>query len=488
MRIKIWQIVLFVLIAGSIISLGTKRSGRSNFVARLANHDSAQIETPHPAGAKRPTESVQSVILISIDTLRADHMSLYGYHRPTTPNIDRFAAKCRVFERAYATSPFTSPSIVSMLSGLYPQRHGVRLLWQRVDADLVLLSDRMRSAGFQTAAVISNIVLSNKATGLGDRFDYYDESMQATIKQRPQMLERGAAKTTDSALSWLAEHRDPVQPFFLWVHYIDPHGPYTPPDDKPINFSHSSPQIVDSKMIPKSVYEPDLLDGLEYVDRYDEEVAYADAQIGRLLERMEQMGLLQDSLVVITADHGEHLMDGNGTYFSHGFDVRDATVRVPLLVCGAGVPAQREPQPVSVCDVMPTVLAASGLEIPKGIDGRSLLGEISRRPPYVEGPDSAGSGGLHRAFVYADRKVIVQHGRSNIPRRAWAFDLAADPLELNPLTVDESEPAYWVLAQMILDDPHPGGIPESRRGSGCLVAEGADHESTDALRALGYIK
>lgn len=490
MRVRTWQILAFAAAFGFTVVLGIRglpdRSSARPFDADVEN----LIASPRMVSAGSGCKAT-NVIIVSIDTLRADHMSLYGYQRATTPNIDRFARTARVFDRAYSTSPFTSPSMVSMLTGLYPGGHGVRLLWQRIDAELVTLPDLLAPEGFQAAAIISNIVLGNDATGLGDRFAYFDETMDETQSQRPDMLERRADATTDAAIAWLDDKRDPNQPFFLWVHYIDPHCPYDPPADRPLDFVHPTARPLAADSIPESVRDDGVLDGLEYVDRYDEEIAYTDVHVGRLLDRVAESGLLESSLIVLTADHGEHLMDGDASFFSHGFGVRDAVVRVPLIIHGAGAPAGRVRQPVSICDITPTALAAVGIDSPSNIDGRSLLGAISPRPPYVEGPDTGGSGGLQRAFVYPDRKVIVQHGRSNVPRRAWAFDPLSDPGELNPLPVDVSEPAYQILARIILEEPHPGGVPEKyRRGQKptALVAAGADQQPIDSLRTLGYVE
>jgi len=488
MRIRGWQIGAFAVALVLVVLVG--KGGRSGPVPTVQSVSADVVNlvpTPAPAADPQP----RNIILISIDTLRADHMGLYGYHRPTTPNIDRFARGALVFDRAYAAAPFTSPSIVSMLTGLYPYHHGVRLLWQQVDPDLVTLPDLLRAAGYQTAAVVSNIVLGNEAIGLGSRFDHYDEQMHDSTWHRPEMRERRAEATTDAAVAWLGTGRDPQRPFFLWVHYIDPHCPYNPPPDKPVAFTHDTPQPVQPRRIPPSVREPDILDGLFYVDRYDEEIAYTDAQVRRLLDALGDMDLLDSGLTIITADHGEQMIDGNTSFFSHGFDVRDAVVHIPLILRGPGLRARRESQPVSICDITPTVLAAAGADCPAGLDGRCLSADISPRPPYVEGPDSGGSGGLQRAFVYPDRKVIVQHGRSNVPRRAWAYDLANDPAERCPLPVDKAEPAYRILVRMILDDPNPGGVPEKYRHGkrpSALVAGGADAEAVTRLRALGYIE
>ncbi len=431
-----------------------------------------------------------NVLLITIDTVRADHMSLYGYNRPTTPRIDRFAAGARVFDRAYATSPLTSPSIVSILSGYYPYTHRIRLLWQKVDPKTVTIADRLRQMGYETAAVVSNIVLSDKAIGLGDRFDHYDDAVDEPEPHRPAMLERKASRTTDAAIQWI-EQRSSNRPFFLWVHYIDPHGPYRPPAGTPVTFRHDEPVTVDPKRIPGYVREPGVTDGLDYVDRYDEEVAYTDQEVGRFLENCKTLGILDTALVIITADHGEQMVEGDFLYFCHGYDVDEAVIHVPLIVKHPSVPAGRCNQPVSIADVTPTILAVVGLPTPEGIDGRSLRGDISSRPPYAEGRDSAGSGGLRRAYIYAHRKVVVVHGKSNVPRMAWAYDVANDPTESNRLPVDDAEPAYQVLAELIRNERDPGGVPAGYANGDRpmqLVPDSLDDDTTDALRSLGYVQ
>ena len=432
-----------------------------------------------------------NVLLICIDTLRADHMSLHGYFRKTTPQIDAFSTHCRVFDRAYATAPFTAPSVVSMLTGLYPYHHGVRLFWQRVTSNNITLADHLRRAGYQAAAVVSNVVLSDKACGLGARFEYYDDRVDEPEAHRPHMLQRSASRTTDAAVAWLNDKRQPDHPFFLWVHYIDPHGPYRPPPGAPVDFTHDAPEPVDPERILEYVREPGLTDGLEYVDRYDEEIAYTDREVGRLLEAYADLGLADDSLIILTADHGEQLMDSARFYFSHGYTVRDSVVRIPLMIRHPSVPQGRIARPVSIADVMPTVLDVAGLPLPDGLDGRSLAAEISTRPPYAEGRDAHVKGRLMRALVHENRKVVVRHGLSNIARKAWAFDLQADPDERTPLPVDPGEPAYLVLADLIRADPDPAGRPKQYAKGWQpppLVADTADSDAIVILKSLGYIE
>ena len=477
-----------VLLVAAVTRLGPHHGPQQS---SAAVGDSSELYPSAFHAQPGPRANGPNVILISIDTLRADHMSLYGYERPTTPRIDAFAAGARVFDRAYATSPLTSPSVVSMLTGLYPNHHGIRLLWQKVDAGSITIADHLRRAGYHAAAIVSNIVLSGPACGLNLRFDEYDDRVEEPESNRPDMLERSARPTTDAAIEWLHQRRFGDKPFFLWVHYIDPHGPYTPPADAPADFRHEQPLPIDAERIADYVREPDLTDGLEYVDRYDEEIAAVDREVGRLLDALARSGIGEDALIILTADHGEQMMEGEYEYFCHGLDVDQSLIHIPLIVRHPSVPTGRIPHTVSLTDVTPTILAVTGLPVPDRLDGRSLAGEIALRPAYAEGRDSSGTGGLQRAFIYPGSKVVVQHGRSNVVKRAWGFDLGADPNEKSPLAVDSADPAYGALVDMVAAEVHPGGIPAvyaQGENPTAVTASGLDEDTRRALDALGYIR
>ncbi len=268
-----------------------------------------------------------SLLLISVDTLRADHMSIYGYPRPTTPRIEKWFGDAQIFETAYATAANTSPSVVSSLTGLLPQGHGVRLLYQKISPDVVTVADLLGDAGFQTAAVVSNMVLTAEAIGLDQRFDYYDDFVDEQEPLR-RVFERKASRTTDAAIFWAATGRDSERPSFLWVHYIDPHGPYLPPPDKPTEFDHDAPVPINPNRVPAYQRIGGGSDGAEYIDLYDEEIAYLDREVGRLLKTYDRLGLLENTTVIFTADHGESMMEHHG-WFRHGYQVFEEIVRIP---------------------------------------------------------------------------------------------------------------------------------------------------------------
>jgi arylsulfatase len=211
-------------------------------------------------------EPVHDVILVTIDTLRADRIGLLGdYARDTSPRIDDLFADGIVYEHSYSTEASTSPSMVSVLSGLLPQDHRVRLFYQLVPEETKILPDLLPE-NYQTAAFVSNMVLTDEAVGWGDRFDHFDDFVDQREPLRP-VWERDADRTTTAVLDWLATHRDPDRPLFLWVHYIDPHGPYAPPTDWGLRFKSEEVHTIPIERVPSYQREPGLTDGNAYIDR-----------------------------------------------------------------------------------------------------------------------------------------------------------------------------------------------------------------------------
>ena len=456
--------------------------------------------------SRRATENSPSLLLISIDTLRADHMGIYGYSRPTTPHIDSWFEEGQIYDAAYSTEASTPPSVVSFLTGMLPQEHGVRLFYQKIPPDVVTVADLLCSAGYQTAAVVSNIVLTAEAIGLDTRFDHYDDFVDETEPYR-EMYERRASRTTDAALVWLSSWRDPSRPNFLWVHYIDPHGPYHPPPDRPTDFTNAQPIPIDIERVPEYEREPGVNDGAEYIDLYDEEIAYMDREVGRLLDAYEQLGLAENSLVLFTADHGESMME-HELWFTHGYHVYEEILRVPLLVRGLGVQPGRIPHPVSLADVAPTLLQAAGLQLPPGLYGQRLSETGPQREIFAE----AGSSPQWRSMWRGKEKWMVQVNRSNhlldkamsslpglekLVRRVEVehryYDLDEDPKELRPRPWPASDQARS-LVKLVHSDPDPAGIPSPTRVSrghkleAPKVPSGLDKRTLERLRSLGYVR
>ena len=429
------------------------------------------------------------VLLVTVDTLRADRVGLLGQRRSLTPHIDRFFAEGAVYERAYATAAATSPSVVSLLTGLAPVEHGVRLLYQLVPDDVALVSERLPSE-WQTAAFVSSAVVTDEALGIADRFDHYDDFVDEQELHRVN-FERRARRTTQALLDWVRKEADPDRPLFLWVHYIDPHGPYHAPEPFRGSLDHEGQVPVETPRIPFYQRARGVHDALDYIDRYDEEVAYLDAQFGRLIEGLGAQRSLDKALVFLTADHGETLI-GHERWFAHDWHVYEELIRVPLLVRGPGVGSGRSEAPVSNVDVVPTILRhATGAEASGG-ELADLRDPSSAPRERVVLAESTRSDGQWLAAVGIDEKalVFVDRGRSVGEKRAYRI---GEPETAPSSRSSAAEGALFdLLLRFARDDPAPAGIPKDvRRGmkpGAPKVAPGISKAAEDQLRALGYIE
>ncbi|MCY2926920.1 MAG: sulfatase [Planctomycetota bacterium] len=256
------------------------------------------------------THAIRHVVLISIDTCRADHLGCYGFHRATTPSIDAVAKDAALFYRALTPVPMTTPAHSSMLTGAYPPTHGVRMNnGQRLGESSVTLATVLKQAGFRTAAFVGGFPLDAQF-GLNQGFETYDCQFSRTSDRSKTVSERTADEVNRPALAWLEENAragDGGKGFFLFLHYFDPHAPYQPP--KP--------------------YAADFAD-----DLYSGEIAYVDHCIGQVMDRLRAMGLYDNTLVIITGDHGEGL--GEHGEMAHAFYIYDSTLRVPLIIRSPG--------------------------------------------------------------------------------------------------------------------------------------------------------
>ena len=427
-------------------------------------------------------EGPPNILLITVDTLRPDHLGLYGYERPTSPNIDEFFEDTIVFEYAYATEANTTPSVVSFLSGTLPQENGVRLLCQKVPEDLTLISDRLSQAGYQTAGIVSNVVLTVECSDLDRHFDYYDDYVDDLATAN--VYERIAGPTTNAAAEWAVTKYDREQPYFLWVHYQDPHGPYSPPPDKPVDFTHEGKKRFAIGRVEPYQRVSGGDDALEYIDNYDEEIAYLDQEVGRLLALLEEKEMLDNTVVIFTSDHGESMME-HEKWFTHGYHVYDEILRVPLMIRYPGRNrGARVPKRVSLVDLAPTVLDLTGVELETPMRGQVLGRTVEERPVY-------GQGGLWRSMIYGDQKwflYVPKESPRPVPR--FFYDLNADP--------GERARKHWIdsdladdFVKMIASDPDPGGVPaEFEMGmmpTAPKVRPDVDEETLKKLRSLGYV-
>jgi arylsulfatase A-like enzyme len=413
-----------------------------------------------------------NVLIVTVDALRADRLSAYGYRRPTTPNLDRLLAAGVRFREARTVEPLTNPAICSMLTSLYPHEHGATRNGLRLRPGLPSLATVLGRRGYKTAAFIGNWTLKNALSGLGEHFETYGEVLG---RKRWLGLFKGEATAEDltaEALAWLAAGRGRA-PFLLWVHYVEPHAPYRLQTSVAGRLG-----VATGGEVSRS-------------DRYDTEVAFADHHIGRLLAAIEgDPALRAETLVVFAADHGESL--GEHGYWGHGRNLYEPTLLIPM---GLAWPGRIHPgtidAPALNIDLAPTVLGLAGLPVPDGFRGFDwtpvLRGE--QTPPRgrvawfeahkgavlstQEAASARRAGLLEVALLAGGRKEVFHVG----DRRRWLFDLASDPREERSATGSApSEPLRGFLATV------ERGLAASDR----QPVPGLDPESARALRALGY--
>jgi arylsulfatase A-like enzyme/Flp pilus assembly protein TadD len=300
-----------------------------------------------PVCAAEP-ESPPNVLVITIDTLRADHLGCYGYKNIHTPNIDALAAEGVRFEHAYTPVPITLPSHTVIFTGTYPTYNGIHdFSDNRLGAQSITMASLLKERGFSTGAVVASAVLDSRF-GLNRGFDYYYDRFDFNRLQEANLdeMERPGNVVADQALDWLT--RNSGHRFFFWMHLYDPHHPYNPP--APFNQEYQS-------------------------HPYDGEIAFADAQVGRVLQFLKSKGLYEKTLIVLTGDHGEGL--GEHGEKTHGFFIYDSTLHIPLIVRLPGPSHPRQvAAPVSTVDILPTVLAELKLPIPSQVQGISLMPEL----------------------------------------------------------------------------------------------------------------
>ena len=393
---------------------------------------------------------IRRVVLISIDTCRADHLSCYGYPRQTTPHIDAIANEGVLFTHAQSTNPITLPAHCSMLTGTNPLVHGIHLNHTRaLDDSQVTLAEMMREEGYQTGAVIGAFPLHSRF-GLDQGFDTYDEQFNLT-HETLFFNERNGQEVSRAAMSWLTEHRD--EPFFLFVHYFDPHFPYTPPEPFASEFSDSP---------------------------YAGEIAHTDACIGLIIDKLKELELFDSTMLIITADHGESL--GEHGEESHTFFIYQSTMRIPLIIKAPGCRAgQRIDAAVSLVDLVPTIRRMMGLSALSEVQGVDLSGYLTDRTDSA--PDR---------WIYSETLFPAKFGccpLRGLVHGKWRYieavtpelyDLSRDPVETNNLFEEEKEVA--TLLQSRLKEIISEQSRKTVGGNSSLP----DQETVQRLQSLGY--
>jgi arylsulfatase A-like enzyme/Tfp pilus assembly protein PilF len=422
------------------------------------------LATSALAAPVAPTVAPTNVIVITLDTTRADRMGFLGSMRGLTPNLDAFALQSAVFTHAYAQAPLTPVSHATIFTGTYPQFHQVLDFPMPLLKDLPYAPDILRAHGYHTAAFIGSLALdpAGGAPGFDRGFDIYDAGFQSGDiheKDRYKTVERRGEVVVEHALAWLKEH--PQVPFFLWVHLYDPHDPYDPPEPYKTRYAK----------------EP-----------YDGEIAYVDSVVGKLFRELKERGLYESAAIAVMADHGESLgAHGENT---HGVFLYDETIRVPLVIKlpqGQAV-GKRVENRVELVDVLPTLLQTLGIEVPAAVQGESLLGMMNAgeansnvaetwrdRPAYSESDYPYLAYGWSALQALRTGKYLYVQA----PHREL-YDQAADPKAEHNLA-----PASTAVADTLASRVEAFRQKTSTKREASKIT--VDASTRDKLAALGYV-
>jgi arylsulfatase A-like enzyme len=408
----------------------------------------------------RPASKSPNIILITLDTTRADRMGFLGSKRGLTPNLDSLARQSVVFTRAYAQAPLTPVSHASILTGTYPQFHQVNDFRVPLAKDLPYAPDILRSHGYHTAAFVGSIVLDPNpayAPGFDRGFDSYDANFhyEGPKEKHYRTVERRGGEVVAHALTWLNKY--PQGPFFIWLHLYDPHDPYDPPEPYKSRYSK----------------EP-----------YDGEIAYMDSAVGKLFSDLKARGLYDSAVIAVMADHGESL--GAHGEDTHGVFLYDETIRVPLVIKLPHAVAKRVENRVELVDVLPTLLQTVGIAVPAEVQGESLLGMMKveeksegekslDRPAYAETdyPHVAFGWGAERS-LRTGKYLYIQAPRSEL------YDQTTDPNAVHDLAKTSTAVSSTLAEQLTALRAKTSNNREAPKAS-------VDPTAQEKLAALGYM-
>ena len=418
----------------------------------------------------------KAVIIVTVDALRADRLSSYGYERRTSPVIDALLADGVRFDAARTPEPLTSPALCSMITGIEPHEHGSTRNGLLMRSGLDSLPMILAADGWHTAAFVSSWTLKNNLSRLGEHFDDYGEVFTRRRWFGILNAEATGEDVTDEGLEWVDGHfkSNPNQPFFLWLHYVEPHAPYRFHEEY-------------AERLGIADRDPSRR------DRYDTEVAAVDVAIGRLLDRISTHVAPDETIVVFAADHGESL--GEHNYWGHGRYLYEPSLRIPMGMTWKGTVEQQVfQQQATILDIAPTILELLGHEVPDTFSGISWAqaakgGEL---PPEREICYQAHKGAVHSERD-SDRKRskgllsvgIVTRDRKEIFRikngSHLLFDLEVDPGELDSLLAADAQPSERLLECL-------GTVSEGLGALDRLATKKLDDETVEQLKALGYIE
>ncbi|MBE3129441.1 MAG: sulfatase-like hydrolase/transferase [Acidobacteria bacterium] len=405
-------------------------------------------------GTKRP-----NIILVTMDTTRADHLGCYGYQGVSTPNLDALAGRGVLFEQAATAAPLTLPAHSTIMTGMYPTYHGVRVNGNTALSDeQTTLAEVLSAQGYQTGAFIGAFVLDGR-WGMKQGFQHYDD--QFDLKKYKHLdlgeVQRPGNEVMDAALAWLDGEK--ANPFFAWIHLYDPHVPYAPPEPYASEYARRGP-----------------------AGPYDGEIAFMDEQIGRVTAWLEANGLTGKTIIVLVGDHGESLgSHGEGT---HGYFVYDYALHVPFLAVTPfeGLRGKRVPSQVSTADVFPTILDLVNVPSPVKVQGRSLVPRMFKPERKDDVPAYGESMAPNLQFGWSALHALrtAQYKYIEAPR-AELYDLVRDPdeqMNLLPQSPDVARRMKSELDRLMTATSIGAPTPQ---------AANLDKETMERLSALGYV-
>ena len=446
-------------------------------------------------GARSP----RPVILIVVDTLRADHLGFAGYERPISPSLDRYVQQGAVFDNAFSSTCWTLPALGTLLTGYLPTRHSagtivarnsllppvgylkrieshMQRMFLRLDGSLATLADRFKQEGYDTGAIINNAFL-NARFGVASGFDMYD---YAPMKGKRI---RDADETVDLALSWIDER--PRDRFFLMLHFMDPHMPYNAPEPFAGMFTGDVENRSELQELNHEALREVFRSGSEtarqfHVGAYDEEIAFVDHELGRFFDNLQSRGLWDDAMIVFTSDHGEEFNEHGK--FEHGHSMVNELVKIPLVVWGPGIRVGRYEAPVSLADLPTTILDAAGFAIADDLHGISLWegltkgAEIPTNRPII----------AEKVLYGKEKKAVIRWPYKAIFDEAAGgtrvlFDLRTDPGERHDLSSERSDVLGLMWGE--LEQQLAAARPPDEAQEATL-----DRDTLERLRDLGYIR
>jgi len=436
---------------------------------------------PKPPNAKGPSYRGHNIIIVSVDTLRADHLGAHGYQRPTSPRMDALAKESVLFERAFAPRGHTWPSLVSLLTALYPPRTNVRGPGDMLEPGLVTVVETLEQSGYETAAFLANFC-QNGGIMFKDSFCKYQDDQAVT----------------ERAIAWLDRPHD--RPFFLWLHLMSPHAPFRPPPDLdrftdktyrgPINGSRQTQHKIFDEQLELSAADLANVVGL-----YDGDVLWSDAFVGKFHDALKQRGLLERSIVVLTSDHGEELYQHH-KYMEHGCSIYDSVLHIPmaLRLPDGKWAGQRRGGVVGLLDLMPTLFDLVGVPRSPGFDGESFVDLLpadrdKRFPAVISEHFRRRQGGLLLSirtrrwrYIYNPSEVptfCLPAGPHFKVAREELYDHDADPLEQRNVVAAHPEVAAELQRELLANYPVDNEARPARKTQ--------DPETLESLKSLGYI-